>query len=166
MYVFRGLYWIFFIFLFVLLGVCDLWSLEDDWIVFIFKDIFVVLLWWEEVDFKVVFIIFDGFEVVNLFVEELLVGFVVCVRDFFFFDLFELVVIFGKFFLLGCIDIVFCCLYLIVNVLFRLKKVVVFIVCFGFFVVGVSMFMVVFGLFVFVVIVVVEGGGKVVDKIN
>lgn len=85
---------------------------------------------------------------------------------FFFFDLFDLVVIFGKFFLLGCIDIVFCCLYLIVNVLFRLKKVVVFIVCFGFFVVGVSMFMVVFGLFVVVVIVVVEGGGKVVDKIN
>lgn len=93
-------------------------------------------------------------------------GFVVCVRGFFFFDLFDLVVIFGKFFLLGCIDIVFCCLYLIVNVLFRLKKVVVFIVCFGFFVVGVSMFMVVFGLFVVVVIVVVEGGGKVVDKIN
>lgn len=148
------------------MGVCVLWSLDDDWIVFIFKDIFVVLLWWEEVDFKVVFIIFDGFDVVNLVVEEFLVGFVVCVRDFFFFDLFELVVIFGKFFLLGCIDIVFCCLYLIVNVLFRLKKVVVFIVCFGFFVVGVSMFMVVFGLFVVVVIVVVEGGGKVVDKIN
>lgn len=166
MYVFRGLYWIFFIFLFVLLGVCDLWILEDDWIVFIFKDIFVVLLWWKKLDFKVVFIIFDGFEVVNLFVEELLVGFVVCVRGFFFFDLFDLVVIFGKFFLLGCIDIVFCCLYLIVNVLFRLKKVVVFIVCLGFFVVGVSMFMVVFGLFVVVVIVVVEGGGKVVDKIN
>lgn len=148
------------------MGVCVLWILEDGWIEFIFKDIFVVLLWWDKIDLKVVFIIFDGFEVVSLIVEELFVGFVVCVRGFFFFDLFNLVVIFGKFFLLGCIDIVFCCLYLIVNVLFRLKKVVVFIMCFGFFVVGVSMFMVVFGLFVVVVIVVVEGGGKVVDKIN
>lgn len=131
-----------------------------------FKDILVVLSRREEADFKVVFTIFDGLEVVNLPVEELLVGSVVCVRGFSSLDLSDPVVISGKLSSPGCTDTVSRCLYPTVNVLFRLKKVVVFTVCPGFLVVEVSMSMVVSGSSVVVATVVVEGGGKVADKIN
>lgn len=93
-------------------------------------------------------------------------GSVVCVRGFSSLDLSDPVVISGKLSSPGCTDTVSRCLYPTVNVLFRLKKVVVFTVCPGFLVVGVSMSMVVSGSSVLVATVVVEGGGKVADKIN
>lgn len=165
-YASRGSHWIFSTFPSASLGARVLWSPEDDWTVSIFKDILVVLSRREEADFKVVFTIFDGLEVVNLPVEELLVGSVVCVRGFSSLDLSDPVVISGKLSSPGCTDTVSRCLYPTVNVLFRLKKVVVFTVCPGFLVVGVSMSMVVSGSSVVVATVVVEGGGKVADKIN
>lgn len=82
-------------------------------------------------------------------------------------DLSDPVVISGELSSLGCTDTLSGCLYPTVNVLFRLKKVVVFTVCSGFLVVGVSMSMVVSGSSVVVAtVVVVEGGGRVADKIN
>lgn len=82
-------------------------------------------------------------------------------------DLSDPVVIFGELSSLGCTDTLSGCLYPTVNVLFRLKKVVVFTVCSGFLVVGVSMSMVVSGSSVVVAtVVIVEGGGRVADKIN
>lgn len=93
-------------------------------------------------------------------------GSVVCVKGFSSLDLSDPVVISGKFSSPGCTDTVSRCLYPTVIVLFRLKKVVVFTVCPGFLVVGVSMSMVVSGSSVVVATVVVEGGGKVADKIN
>lgn len=90
-----------------------------------------------------------------------------CVRAFSSLDLSDPVVISGELSSLGCTDTLSGCLYPTVNVLFRLKKVVVFTVCSGFLVVGVSMSMVVSGSSVVVVtVVVVEGGGRVADKIN
>lgn len=90
-----------------------------------------------------------------------------CVRAFSSLDLSDPVVISGELSSLGCTDTLSGCLYPTVNVLFRLKKVVVFTVCSGFLVVGVSMPMVVSGSSVVVVtVVVVEGGGRVADKIN
>lgn len=89
------------------------------------------------------------------------------VRAFSSLDLSDPVVISGELSSLGCTDTLSGCLYPTVNVLFRLKKVVVFTVCSGFLVVGVSMPMVVSGSSVVVVtVVVVEGGGRVADKIN
>lgn len=89
------------------------------------------------------------------------------VRAFSSLDLSDPVVISGELSSLGCTDTLSGCLYPTVNVLFRLKKVVVFTVCSGFLVVGVSMSMVVSGSSVVVVtVVVVEGGGRVADKIN
>lgn len=82
-------------------------------------------------------------------------------------DLSDPVVISGELSSLGCTDTLSGCLYPTVNVLFRLKKVVVFTVCSGFLVVGVSMSMVVSGSSVVVAtVVIVEGGGRVADKIN
>lgn len=90
-----------------------------------------------------------------------------CVRAFSSLDLSDPVVISGELSSLGCTDTLSGCLYPTVNVLFRLKKVVVFSVCSGFLVVGVSMSMVVSGSSVVVAtVVVVEGGGRVADKIN
>lgn len=90
-----------------------------------------------------------------------------CVRAFSSLDLSDPVVISGELSSLGCTDTLSGCLYPTVNVLFRLKKVVVFTVCSGFLVVGVSMSMVVSGSSVVVAtVVVVEGGGRVADKIN
>lgn len=90
-----------------------------------------------------------------------------CVRAFSSLDLSDPVVISGELSLLGCTDTLSGCLYPTVNVLFRLKKVVVFTVCSGFLVVGVSMSMVVSGSSVVVAtVVIVEGGGRVADKIN
>lgn len=90
-----------------------------------------------------------------------------CVRAFSSLDLSDPVVISGEISSLGCTDTLSGCLYPTVNVLFRLKKVVVFTVCSGFLVVGVSMSMVVSGSSVVVAtVVVVEGGGRVADKIN
>lgn len=90
-----------------------------------------------------------------------------CVRAFSSLDLSDPVVISGELSSLGCTDTLSGCLYPTVNVLFRLKKVVVFTVCSGFLVVGVSMSMVVSRSSVVVVtVVVVEGGGRVADKIN
>lgn len=90
-----------------------------------------------------------------------------CVRGFSSLDLSDPVVISGELSSLGCTDTLSGCLYPTVNVLFRLKKVVVFTVCSGFLVVGVSMSMVVSGSSVVVAtVVVVEGGGRVADKIN
>lgn len=165
-YASRGSHWIFSTFPSASLGAGVLWSPEDDWTESIFKNILVVLSRREEADFKVVFTIFDGLEVVNLPVEELLVGSVVCVRGFSSLDLSDPLVISGKLSSPGCTDTVSRCLYPTVNVLFRLKKVVVFTVCPGFLVVGVSMSVVVSGSSVVVATVVVEGGGKVADKIN
>lgn len=89
------------------------------------------------------------------------------VRAFSSLDLSDPVVISGELSSLGCTDTLSGCLYPTVNVLFRLKKVVVFTVCSGFLVVGVSMSMVVSGSSVVVAtVVVVEGGGRVADKIN
>lgn len=90
-----------------------------------------------------------------------------CVRAFSSLDLSDPVVISGELSSLGCTDTLSGCLYPTVNVLFRLKKVVVFTVCSGFLVVGVSMSMVVSGSSVVVAtVVIVEGGGRVADKIN
>lgn len=90
-----------------------------------------------------------------------------CVGSFSSLDLSDPVVISGELSSLGCTDTLSGCLYPTVNVLFRLKKVVVFTVCSGFLVVGVSMSMVVSGSSVVVAtVVVVEGGGRVADKIN
>lgn len=90
-----------------------------------------------------------------------------CVRAFSSLDLSDPVVISGELSSLGCTDTLSGCLYPTVNVLFRLKKVVVFTVCSVFLVVGVSMSMVVSGSSVVVAtVVVVEGGGRVADKIN
>lgn len=90
-----------------------------------------------------------------------------CVGAFSSLDLSDPVVISGELSSLGCTDTLSGCLYPTVNVLFRLKKVVVFTVCSGFLVVGVSMSMVVSGSSVVVAtVVVVEGGGRVADKIN
>lgn len=90
-----------------------------------------------------------------------------CVRAFSSLDLSDPVVISGELSSLGCTETLSGCLYPTVNVLFRLKKVVVFTVCSGFLVVGVSMSMVVSGSSVVVAtVVVVEGGGRVADKIN
>lgn len=90
-----------------------------------------------------------------------------CVRAFSSLDLSDPVVISGELSSLGCTDTLSDCLYPTVNVLFRLKKVVVFTVCSGFLVVGVSMSMVVSGSSVVVAtVVIVEGGGRVADKIN
>lgn len=90
-----------------------------------------------------------------------------CVRAFSSLDLSDPVVISGELSSLGCTDTLSGCLYPTVNVLFRLKKVVVFTVCSGFLVVGVSMSMVVSGSSVVVAtVVVVKGGGRVADKIN
>lgn len=89
------------------------------------------------------------------------------VRAFSSLDLSDPVVISGELSSLGCTDTLSGCLYPTVNVLFRLKKVVVFTVCSGFLVVGVSMSMVVSGSSVVVAtVVIVEGGGRVADKIN
>lgn len=90
-----------------------------------------------------------------------------CVRAFSSLDLSDPVVISGELSSLGCTDTLSGCLYPTVNVLFRLKKVVVFTVCSGFLVVGVSVSMVVSGSSVVVAtVVIVEGGGRVADKIN
>lgn len=90
-----------------------------------------------------------------------------CVGAFSSLDLSDPVVISGELSSLGCTDTLSGCLYPTVNVLFRLKKVVVFTVCSGFLVVGVSMSMVVSGSSVVVAtVVIVEGGGRVADKIN
>lgn len=90
-----------------------------------------------------------------------------CVRAFSSLDLSDPVVISGELSSLGCTETLSGCLYPTVNVLFRLKKVVVFTVCSGFLVVGVSMSMVVSGSSVVVAtVVIVEGGGRVADKIN
>lgn len=90
-----------------------------------------------------------------------------CVRGFSSLDLSDPVVISGELSSLGCTDTLSGCLYPTVNVLFRLKKVVVFTVCSGFLVVGVSMSMVVsWSSVVVATVVVVEGGGRVADKIN
>lgn len=90
-----------------------------------------------------------------------------CVRAFSSLDLSDPVVISGELSSLGCTDTLSGCLYPTVNVLFRLKKVVVFTVCSGFLVVGVSMSMVVSGSSVVIAtVVIVEGGGRVADKIN
>lgn len=90
-----------------------------------------------------------------------------CVSCFSSLDLSDPLVISGELSSLGCTDTLSGCLYPTVNVLFRLKKVVVFTVCSGFLVVGVSMSMVVSGSSVVVAtVVIVEGGGRVADKIN